>query len=110
MQYCNDKNAYVVGADKVVSLIGFDRYLNKSFGQKEEAKESLIDLQGMRSTNDDEISFHVNAFYDFANGKWLNQVTLSEFDDGLWARYNHYYPWFPVLEDVLGKFGFYKKN
>ena len=103
MQYCNNKNAYVVSADKIVSLIGFDRYLNDSFGQKaEEPKENLIDPHGMRNTNDDEIMFHVNAFYDFASKKWLNQVPLSDFDEGLWVNYDHYYPQFPVVNDVLG--------
>ena len=102
IQYCNEKNAYVVGADKVVSLNGFEQYLNKSFAKKEETKETTIDPQAMRNTDDDEIWFHVNAFYDFAKSKWLNRGTLSEFDDGLWARSNHYYPWFPVVNDVLG--------
>ena len=102
IQYCNEKNAYVVGADKVVSLNGFEQYLNKSFAKKEETKETTIDPQAMRSTDDDEIWFHDNAFYDFAKSKWLNRGTLSEFDDGLWARSNHYYPWFPVVNDVLG--------
>ena len=103
MQYCNNKSAYVVGADKVVSLIGFDRYLNKSFWQKEEdAKEILIGPQRMRDTNDNDIMFHVNAFYDFESKKWLNQVPLSDFDEGLWANYDYYYPQFPVVNDVLG--------
>ena len=100
MKYCNDKNAYVIGADKVVSSIEFERYLNKTFGHDEHAKESFNDPK--KHIRSDEFRFYVNAFYDFTLTKWLNQVTLSEFDDGLWARKNNTYPLFPIVNDVLG--------
>ena len=104
MKYCNNKNAYVIGADKVVSSIEFESYLNKTLGPGEHsdyAKESFTDPQRKQIRNE-EFRFHVNAFYDFTLTKWLNQVTLSEFDDGLWARKHNIYPMFPIINDVLG--------
>ena len=105
LKYCNDKNAYVIGADKVLSLTEFEGYLNKSFGygeQGQHARESFTDPQRKRKIRNKEFRFHVNAFYDFTLTKWLNQVTLSEFDDSLWARNYNTYPLFPIVNDILG--------
>ena len=104
MKYCNDKNAYVIGADKVVSSIEFESYVNKTLGHGEYsdyAKESFTGPQRKQIRND-KFRFYVNAFYDFTLTKWLNQVTLSEFDDSLWAKKHTSYPLFPIVNDVLG--------
>ena len=106
LKFCNDKNSHVVGSDKVVSSTDFERYLNQSFGHGELLREgstkSFIDPKSPHNKRDGKSGFHVNAFYNFTKAKWLNQLTLSTFDDELWARYHDYHPLFPIVNDVLG--------
>ena len=90
--FCNQEGAVMVDAELAVKIQHFTVH-------DQETRHSITRPKLQRKTE----RLHLNVEYDFRNQRWINAATKTEFNESLWLRRDENVPFFPLLDDLLGK-------